>query len=164
MFKYAVINTKLGWLGMVCSEKGLILLTLPQKSRSAALSQLKYFIDVGIEDVTAFRDLSYRLQRYFDGEQVLFYDRLDTRGATAFQRAVWSMARAIPYGETRSYAWVAGSIGRPNAVRAVGGALARNRIPIIVPCHRVVSSDGGLGGFSGGLELKKRLLELESAH
>jgi len=164
MFKYTVINTRLGWLGMVCSEKGLVLLTLPQKSRNAALSQLKDFIDAGIEDATAFGDLAQRLQRYFDGEQVLFPDRLALSGATAFQRAVWSMARAIPYGETRSYAWVAGSIGRPHAVRAVGGALARNSIPIIVPCHRVIASDGGLGGFSGGLELKRRLLELESAH
>ncbi len=164
MFKHAVINTRLGWLALTCSQKGLVLLTLPQKSRSAALSQMKYYIDAGMEDATAFDDLAQRLQRYFDGERVLFPDRLDLSGATAFQRAVWSMARAIPYGETRSYAWVAGSIGRPLAVRGVGGALARNRIPIIVPCHRVVASDGGLGGFSGGLELKRHLLELERAY
>ena len=69
---------------------------------------------------------------------------------------------SIPYGETRTYAWVAQQIGKPRALRAVGGALARNPFPIIVPCHRVVASNGNLGGFRGGLALKKRLLELEA--
>ena len=73
------------------------------------------------------------------------------------------MVRTIPYGETRSYGWVASHLGLPKAARAVGQALGRNPLPIIIPCHRVISSDGGLGGFGGGLGLKESLLRLERA-
>lgn len=80
---------------------------------------------------------------------------------TPFQKEVWEALRQIPFGETRSYAQVADMIGRPGAARAVGGANACNRLPLVVPCHRVISSDGSLGGFNGGLHLKERLLEHE---
>jgi O-6-methylguanine DNA methyltransferase len=86
---------------------------------------------------------------------------LDLSAGTAFQQAVWQALCRIPYGETRSYAWVAGQIGRPRATRAVGSACGANPIPVIVPCHRVIASDGSLGGFSCGLKWKKRLLALE---
>ena len=163
MIKYAVINTKLGWVGIGSSERGLIFITLPKLSSKEVISQIDILIaDKANEDYLAFGDLPQRLQRYFNGERVTFPDRLDLSNATAFQRTVWSLTRAIPYGETRSYAWVARQIGRPQALRAVGGALARNRFPIIVPCHRVIATSGSLGGFSGGLELKKRLLDLEA--
>ena len=92
-----------------------------------------------------------------------FPDKLDLARATRFQQDVWQITRTIPYGETRSYAWVAGQLGLPMAVRAVGQALARNPLPIIIPCHRVVGSHGGLGGFRGGLEMKRHLLNLEVA-
>ncbi|GAH65608.1 unnamed protein product, partial [marine sediment metagenome] len=92
-----------------------------------------------------------------------FPDRLDLSGATDFQRKVWETTRLIPYGETRSYAWVAEQIKQPRALRAVGQALGRNPLPIIVPCHRVVASNGKPGGFTGGIEVKKRLLHLEGA-
>ena len=161
MVRYTVISTKFGWLGMGGSEAGLSFITLPRPSAGAVLVVLEDSIKDAVEDACAFGDLPYRLQRYFDGEKVAFPDRLDLSGATAFQQAVWNTTRSIPYGENRSYAWVARKIGSTRAGRAVGGALARNRLPIIVPCHRVVASGGGLGGFSGGLELKRRLLELE---
>jgi O-6-methylguanine DNA methyltransferase len=128
----------------------------------AALSEIKEFASDAVEVTSAFGDLPSRLQRYFNGEKVLFSDRLDLSGATSFDRAVWETTLSIPYGETRSYAWVAQQIGRPRAFRAVGSALARNPFPIVVPCHRVVASSGNLGGFSGGLALKKSLLELEA--
>ncbi len=162
MIRHAVADTKLGWIGMVSSEKGLTFITLPEASRKAALSKIKGFISNSVEDASAFGDLPSRLQHYFAGNKVNFPDRLDLSGATAFQQVIWNLTRAIPYGETRSYAWVARLGGSPSASRAVGGALARNRLPIIVPCHRVVASDGGLGGFSGGKELKKQLLDLEA--
>jgi len=76
---------------------------------------------------------------------------------------VWQATRLIPYGETRSYLWVAVQIGKPGAARAVGQALGRNPLPVIIPCHRVIASDGGLGGFTGGLVMKRRLLELETS-
>jgi len=162
MIRHAVTDTKLGWIGMVSSGKGLTFITLPEASRKASLSKIKGFVSNSVEDVSAFGDLPSRLQHYFTGNKVNFPDRLDLSGATAFQQVVWNLTRAIPYGETRSYAWVARLGGSPGSSRAVGGALARNRFPIIVPCHRVVASDGSLGGFSGGKELKKQLLNLEA--
>jgi methylated-DNA-[protein]-cysteine S-methyltransferase len=81
---------------------------------------------------------------------------------SAWQKAVWRALTEIPYGETRSYAEIAASVGRPGAARAVGRANATNRLPLVVPCHRVISADGTLGGFNGGLHLKERLLEHES--
>ena len=86
---------------------------------------------------------------------------LDVRGSR-FQRRVWRALRAIPRGETRSYGWLAGRAGRRGAARAVGQAMARNPVPLVIPCHRVVGADGCLVGFGGGLDLKQRLLDLES--
>jgi methylated-DNA-[protein]-cysteine S-methyltransferase len=161
--KFAIVSTKCGWVGLGGSEVGLVLLTLPKSSRKAALSEVNEFAADAVEDTSAFGDLPYRIQRYFYGEKVSFPDSLDLSGATDFHRAVWNATRSIPYGETRTYAWVAQQIRRPQAFRAVGGALARNPFPIIVPCHRVLASNGNLGGFSGGLVLKRRLLKLEAA-
>jgi len=149
-------------VGLGGSESGLALLTLPKSSREAVLSEIKEFANDAVEDTSAFHDLTHRLQSYFDGEKASFPDSLDLSGATAFYQNVWNATRSIPYGETRTYAWVAQQIGNPRASRAVGGALARNPLPIIVPCHRVVASNGNLGGFGGGLALKKRLIELEA--
>ena len=108
-------------------------------------------------------DLCQRILDYARGRPVLFDDLLDLDGATPFQQAAWLAARRIPWGETRSYAWLAQAIGRPTAARAVGQAMARNRLPIIVPCHRVIASGGGLGGYSGGTSMKEMLLRLEGA-
>jgi len=102
-----------------------------------------------------------RLKAYFSGHRVAFQDKRDLSLATPFQREVWQVTKLIPYGETRSYRWLAEQMGKPKAVRAVGQALAQNRLPIIIPCHRVVKSDGKPGGFSGGVEMKRRLLRLE---
>ncbi len=163
MIRYTIVSTKFGFVGLGGSESGIALLTLPKSSREAALSEIKEFADDAVDGTSAFDDLPYRLQRYFDGEQVSFTDSIDLCGATGFYRDVWNATRSIPYGETRTYAWVAQQIGNHRASRAVGGALARNPFPIIVPCHRVVASNGKLGGFGGGLALKKRLLEMEAA-
>jgi len=86
---------------------------------------------------------------------------IDLSKYTPFQRKVWEVVQTIPYGETRSYKWVAERIGNPRAVRAVGQALKRNPLPGIVPCHRVICSDGSLGGFSQGLKMKRELLRSE---
>jgi methylated-DNA-[protein]-cysteine S-methyltransferase len=112
-------------------------------------------------DESAFRDVRGQLEAYFRGGLTDFEVPLAMEG-TKFQLRVWNELRAIPYGETISYAQLAGRIGNPKAVRAVGLANGSNPIPIIVPCHRVIGSDGSLTGFGGGLPTKKMLLELES--
>ena len=103
-----------------------------------------------------------QLGEYFRGERRGFGVPLAPRG-TDFQRRVWDELRRIPYGRTISYRELAARIGRPAAVRAVGRANGTNPIPIVVPCHRVVGTDGSLTGYGGGLETKRRLLELEGA-
>lgn len=102
------------------------------------------------------------LEQYFDGKRREFSFPLDLRG-TEFQLACWHALLAIPYGETRSYADIARVVGRPQGFRAVGLANNRNPVAIVVPCHRVIASDGTLCGYGGGLDIKRKLLELEGA-
>jgi O-6-methylguanine DNA methyltransferase len=102
------------------------------------------------------------LEEYFRGERREFTFPLDLRG-TDFQLACWRALLAIPYGKTRTYADIARAVGKPNAFRAVGMANNRNPVAIVVPCHRVIASDGTLCGYGGGLDLKRKLLELEGA-
>lgn len=100
---------------------------------------------------------------YFSGQLVIFPTFQSIVKATPFQRLVWEIARDIPYGKTRTYGWIAQRLGQSGAVRAVGNALGKNRTLILIPCHRVVGSDGSLTGFSFGLGWKRALLELENA-
>jgi len=102
------------------------------------------------------------LEEYFAGERREFTFTLDLRG-TDFQLACWRALVAIPYGETRTYADIARAVGRPQGFRAVGMANNRNPVAIVVPCHRVIASDGTLCGYGGGLDIKRKLLELEGA-
>jgi len=104
-----------------------------------------------------------QLRKYLKGELRRFHCKLDFRG-TRFQKKVWSALVRIPYGRTRSYKEIALTIGHPKAFRAVGNANGQNPIPLIVPCHRVVESNGGLGGFGYGIKVKKRLLDFEKTH
>lgn len=106
------------------------------------------------------RGAAEQLEAYWAGKRLSFDLPLDLAG-TPFQRAVWAAARVIPFGETRSYGQLARQIGRPGAARAVGAALGANPVPLVVPCHRVLRADGALGGYSGGLEIKRALLAHE---
>ena len=102
------------------------------------------------------------LDRYFDGEPVDFREiPVEIEFGTEFQHLVWDTIHKIPHGVVRSYKWIAEQIGRPKAVRAVGNATGNNRISIIVPCHRVIGSNGNLGGYGGGIERKRQLLTIE---
>ena len=116
------------------------------------------------EDAKA-RRLAARARRelveYLRGERAFFSVPVDLSGLPEFQRRVLETALAIPFGEVRSYSWIAKHIGKPRAVRAVGTALGRNPVPFIVPCHRVLRSDGSLGGYGFGLPMKRQLLDLE---
>ncbi len=161
--EYITFITDMGWVGILASAKGLCGTTLPQCSAQEARELLGDSVNQATWSPHLFGNLMERLKVYFSGGKVAFPDELDLSGATPFQREVWEMTRLIPYGETRSYLWVAGQIKRPRAVRVVGQALGRNPLPIIVPCHRVIAGDGKLGGFTGGVELKRHLLGLEAS-
>jgi O-6-methylguanine DNA methyltransferase len=159
-----VFASPVGPLFLAASEKGLVALEfearLPgqQTIRPNAESQ---GIRFAIED----REMSGyvgELQEYFAGGRREFSFPLDLRG-TAFQLACWRALLAIPYSETRTYADIARAVGRPQGFRAVGMANNRNPIAIVVPCHRVIASDGTLCGYGGGLDVKRKLLELEGA-
>ena len=163
-FSYVTFSTNMGWIGILGSAKGLRYITLPEHSaREAQRQLLKSKIHNATWSLQVFNDIVQRFVLYFLGHKVLFPDELDFSGATSFQRRVWEEARLIPYGETRSYAWVARQVGKPKAARGVGQAMASNPFPIIIPCHRVITSQGKLGGFGGGLDMKKQLLALEAA-
>jgi methylated-DNA-[protein]-cysteine S-methyltransferase len=116
--------------------------------------------DDWIRNDDAFDDIREQLNAYFAKELRIFKLPLAPRG-TPFQLDVWRALRDIPYGETRSYAQIARVIGKPEAIRAVGAANGANPLPIVVPCHRVIGSNGSLTGFGGGLEAKRFLLDLE---
>jgi methylated-DNA-[protein]-cysteine S-methyltransferase len=168
--RYCIFGTTLGWAGVLASLKGLLKLVLPQSSWREAMSPLEGFAlkrqDSTLREAEAgqFGDLPERIRDYMDGEMVVFQDKLDLSWASAFQRRVWEVDCSIPYGETRTYLWVATRVGLPKAARAVGQALANNPLPIIIPCHRVICSNGDLGGFSGGRDWKQRLLQIEAGH
>jgi methylated-DNA-[protein]-cysteine S-methyltransferase len=115
-----------------------------------------------VEDETALAEAAEQLRQYFAGDRREFELRLEPAGGSAFERAVWEQIAAIPYGETESYGAIARALGRPDRARAVGAATGRNPLAIVVPCHRVIGSDGSLTGYAGGLKAKRTLLELES--
>lgn len=161
--KYITFSTNIGWVGMLASTKGLLGITFPQPSSQEACQLLGDNISFAVWSPRLFDDLMKRLRAYFSGHRTIFPDRLDCSLATHFQREVWETTRLIPYSETRSYAWVAKQIKKPRAARAVGQALGKNPLPIIIPCHRVVASDGKLGGFGGGIKMKRYLLSLEAS-
>ena len=114
-------------------------------------------------DDRAFADVATQLDEYFAGERTGFDVPMDLEG-TEFQRAVWTQLCAIPYGRTISYGELARRVGNPKAARSVGTANGHNPVALIVPCHRVIASDGGIGGYGGGTARKSLLLELERAH
>lgn len=160
---YVIFNTSAGWVGILGSRAGLLRVTLPQRSPEGIFQQPGSSPNQAVLSPQRFQNLMECFRAYFDGHKVDFPDRLDLSQATAFQREVWQATRLIPYGETRSYTWVAEQIKKPKAARAVGQAMGKNPLPVIIPCHRVLASNGGLGGFSGGLEMKGFLLHLEVA-
>jgi len=157
-------RTGFGWVGIVASEAGLVELTLPRATEAETLHHLRELHGPGEPDDGRLAALKTSLEAYFRGEQVSFDEwTLDASAGTLFQRRVWAITRAIPRGQTRTYGDLARAAGSPGGARAVGQSMARNPWPIIVPCHRVVGSNGRLTGFGGGLEMKQRLLDMEGA-
>ena len=159
--RFHICETDLGWIGVVISPTGLRATTLPHRSRDGALGDVLALGADAEAPESELNGLADRLRRYGRGEPVAFPDTLDFDGVSPFLRAVWQATREIPRGQTCSYGELAARVGRAGGARAVGQAMARNPWPIVVPCHRVVASDGSLGGYGGGLHMKERLLSLE---
>jgi methylated-DNA-[protein]-cysteine S-methyltransferase len=164
---YAVFLTRLGWMTVARSPLGVAAVTLPSSSVADSLDRLCVSARArpsGMHEVSpdAFGTLPERLAAFMGGEDVPFEDEIDRSGWTDFRSRVWEATRLVPYGETRSYAWVALTVGQPMACRAVGQALHHNPVPILVPCHRIIGADGGLTGFGSRLELKQALLSMEA--
>ena len=150
--------TMIGELRIVASAKGLRAVEWDSEETTVHLPD-----DIATDpDHPVLRAAVQQLGEYFEGDRTEFDLTLDLRG-TEFQVAAWRALGDIPYGSTRSYGEQAALIGRPKAVRAIGQANGKNPVPIVLPCHRVIGSNGHLTGFSGGLGLKRRLLEFEGA-
>ena len=153
------LDSPIGVLTLVASDEGL----------THVLFEGQELADVGlpddlpeVDDDITLEAAAGQLDEYFGGERREFDLPLDLTG-TDFQKDAWRALASVPYGETRSYGEQAEAIGRPGAFRAVGAANGRNPIPVILPCHRIVGADGSLTGFAGGLDTKRRLLNLEQA-
>jgi len=145
------------------TSKGLCMVDF-LTSEKAFLKELKgLFPGEIIKDDRKNRKILFQLKNYLMGRLKRFDCSLDLRG-TPFQKKVWSALAKIPYGKTKSYREIAMSIGHPKAFRAVGNANGSNPIPIILPCHRVIESNGGLGGFGHGIRVKQQLLDFEKTH
>ena len=160
---YRLFPTAWGWCAAARTGLGVCAFVLPMEDRDAAEAAVRRLAPGAASLPRGMAGLVRQVQRYFDGRRVEFEADLDFTAATAFQRRVWRQACLVPYGRVMTYAGLAMGIGQPRATRAAAGALARNPIPLLVPCHRIVGSDGSLAGFSaaGGVETKRAMLALE---
>jgi methylated-DNA-[protein]-cysteine S-methyltransferase len=149
-------------LYVAATNQGLCRITWPHETFDILRAWVEKQIPnaVLIEDTERVSGYVGQLQEYLDGTRNAFTLRLDMHG-TAFQTSVWQALTQIPYGQTRSYSDIAGAVGSPAAVRAVGTANGANPVPIVVPCHRVIGKNSALTGFRGGLQVKEELLQLE---
>lgn len=156
MVSYTYMNSNVGKLLLAADANGLQLVQFEQTRYPQQIT------DAWQEDAQhpVLKEARSQLDAYFEGKRRYFDLPLSLQG-TAFQNRVWQALQDIPYGDTLSYTELANAIGAPKAIRAVGAANGRNRIPIIIPCHRVIGSNGRLTGFAGGLENKALLLSLE---
>jgi methylated-DNA-[protein]-cysteine S-methyltransferase len=154
-------DSPFGPLTIVGSTSGLRAILWP--GDNPARAGLPSDIPLRPGSVDSLDETAHQLEAYFAGTRTTFDLALDLHG-TAFQLAAWQALEEIPYGETRTYTEQAARLGRPTAVRAVGAANGRNPLSIVLPCHRVVGSDGGLTGFAAGLDVKRHLLAFERTH
>ncbi len=162
-YRHHVFESPFGWIGLLGSNKGLRRLSLGPDFQEV-LGGLGPELDESDSEPDGFDAEMAWLKRFFCGEADAPEDiKLDLSDAPPFFKAAWEACRQIPPGETRSYGWLAAAAGSPGAVRAAGQAMARNRLALVIPCHRVIASDGSLGGYGGGgVERKAELLDLEA--
>ena len=165
MTRALIFKSSWGWMGVAESREGLAAIVLPQSSRVAvatALGKGGGGFD-GTSSSSLLREARKQLTEYLAGSRTSFDLPLDFSRGTAFQQRVWKKLGAIPYGQLWSYRGLASRVGGVQYARAVGGAVGANPLPIVLPCHRIVAQDTGLGGFSCGLPAKRKLLALEGS-
>lgn len=159
---YTSVDSPIGDVFIASTSKGVCAVTLAV-SKETFISEIKEYGTPQRND-KRFDEIKKELKDYFNGKKVNF-DKLDLDllSGTEFQKKIWRKLIEIPYGETRSYKWLAEEAGSPKACRAAGSANGKNPIPLIIPCHRVINSDGSLGGYTGGVWIKEWLLTMERA-
>jgi methylated-DNA-[protein]-cysteine S-methyltransferase len=162
-FTACIFRTPWGWMGVSETTKGIDAVVLPKASRQAVLSELQAASTAQLDAQVSsrLREARTQLTDYLAGTRRSFDLSLDLSRGTSFQQKVWRALRRVSYGQLRSYQWVAVRVGGKQYARAVGIAVGANPMPIVIPCHRIVAQDTSLGGFSGGLPTKRKLLTLE---
>jgi O-6-methylguanine DNA methyltransferase len=161
---YTVFKNPIGLTGLVSSSEGLIRLINNLSDEKSIEKHLTQLTNGKIsKKLLHFKDLIKQFSLYFDDKLKKFDHPLDLQLGTPFQQKVWRKLLTIPHGKTRSYKWLAKAIKNPQASRAVGNANGKNPLSIIIPCHRVVKGNGEMGGYTGGISIKRYLLKLEQA-
>ncbi|WP_018296445.1 methylated-DNA--[protein]-cysteine S-methyltransferase [Corynebacterium lubricantis] len=159
---YRVVDSPIGRLLVAGTDAGLVRVAFESEGFDSVVETLAKKISPRVLNAPARLDQAAReIEQYFAGERLSFEVPVDFRLSAGFRRDVQTYLPHIPYGQTETYKQVAEHVGNPKAVRAVGSACAKNPLPVVVPCHRVLRTDGGLGGYLGGTEAKKLLLDLE---
>lgn len=159
---YTLMDSSIGRLVIASTDRGLIRIMLPGEKNSDSIARLQeaYTSEALVEDCDKNKNAVKQLREYFEGTRTVFTLALELRG-TEFQKSVWRTVARVPYGQTKSYGDIAREIAKPKACRAVGAANGANPIPIVIPCHRIIGSDGSMTGFGGGIPLKEKLLRME---
>jgi methylated-DNA-[protein]-cysteine S-methyltransferase len=163
MRRAIIFRSPWGWMGIVESLKGVQAIVLPKPSKRAVESDLRAQFGEPVQrgKSPSLEAARCQLLDYLAGREKSFDIPLDLTAGTSFQRQVWRTLQRVPYGKLRSYQWIAARVGGRQYARAVGNAVGANPLPIVIPCHRIVAHDASLGGFSGGLSMKRKLLGLE---
>ena len=161
---FTIFRVKIGWMGLVGNEKGVQRILLPGPKKEELRQRILAEFPEAHEGAAFLGQAKKELIEYFSGRRVGFDFPLELSGTTPFQKKAYRIMGTIPFGEVRTYRWLAQKIGNPKALRAVGGANAKNRWPLAIPCHRVVPSAGGVGGYHWGADRKKALLAREREH
>jgi methylated-DNA-[protein]-cysteine S-methyltransferase len=166
IYRYTIFKTKLGWFGLLSGSTGLIRSCLPVEDKEAVQRHLLKGIEGAVFDKKPFFSVEKAVKAYYEGNKVDFSDiQVDLEVFTPFQRHVLAALRNVSYGNTITYGQLAKLAGSPKAARAIGGVMAKNPLPLIIPCHRVIGSNGSPTGFSapGGIQTKLHMINLEKA-
>ncbi|MBF16468.1 MAG: hypothetical protein CL740_05620 [Chloroflexi bacterium] len=160
MYGYKIFETSFGWVGIISSSKGLVKSCLPKKNFYEVMEFIK-IQEFRVNKTEKLDELSKIVIQYLGGIKInLSNIQIDYHATESFIN-FWKTCRKIPFGETRSYKWLAHNSKKPKAYRYAGLSMSRNPLPLFIPCHRVISSDGNIGGFQGGNIMKKKLIDLE---